>query len=839
VKPVAGTPATTAIEKALARLAATSCEAYGEARDVLPVISRHGQTAVLEWLQACAELAAHDPHGGQAFIRGSFAAEAASEEVLPWTAQARRFTRWRGSAPALGGFMEKLPAAFGALGHAGQHRWAEIGLTWCRRHLASGIAYFATPLKDLTGRQGLAGLDALAITAEELFERRNLMLATYLAGALRVRNLFAQSVVLPWALRGCLVFQCDRMRGEAYFRLESEESLAQLLDSQAGFRVRDRERLVAMLVHAWLGTEIALYPSAWSPEQGRPFIEVDASAVYLPLMLPSREEALLGSLHAASHLRFGSFEVGVLRGLAGAAVDPAPPLAVLLESLIAPWHDDRSRFLLCLDVCEDLRVDARLGACVPNYLERMVRLAERAPRAACTDSAVHRAFALNTLRFARGTGDHGLAVDVAARLRPLLGAGATVADAFRCARWLHAMGILPDVPEDERAEAYLPARGPNLARVLGKRKSADEGPRRGADAARPPAPEPPPPAPAGAEENAAEDVPHRPAANEGGAAGHRSGASTRGGGATNSRPVPSNPRGHPYPEWDYREGRYKRDWAWVQERDLAETNAAEAARIAARHKRTLQQLKRAMQAQKPTRLAPRRRQFEGEDIDLDAAVGFVVERHGGHAPNAAVYRRRLPGERDVSVILLADLSTSIMQLVPKGGGRLVDRVRAGILLFAESLEVVGDGYSIGGFCSKYREHVTWYPIKDFDEPLSTRVRDTVGGLSGRLATRMGAAIRHAVARFGGVESRRRLLLILSDGRPEDYDDGGDRRYLHEDTRMAVKEAVAAGVHPFCVTVDALGQEYLPQIFGKGHYLVLDKIDRLPAKLPEIYLRLRR
>jgi nitric oxide reductase activation protein len=220
-------------------------------------------------------------------------------------------------------------------------------------------------------------------------------------------------------------------------------------------------------------------------------------------------------------------------------------------------------------------------------------------------------------------------------------------------------------------------------------------------------------------------------------------------------------------------------------------------------------------------------------------VSYVTERHAGRAPSATVYKRRLPNQRDISVILLADLSTSVMQLVPQGGGRLVDRVRAGILLFAESLEVVGDAYSIGGFCSKYRDNVTWYTIKDFDEPLSASVRNTVGGLSGRLATRMGTAIRHAVTRFDGVESRRRLLLIVSDGRPEDYDDGGDRRYLHEDTRMAVKEAVANGVHPFCITVDALGQEYLPQIFGKGHYLVLDQINSLPSKLPEIYLRLRR
>ena len=185
------------------------------------------------------------------------------------------------------------------------------------------------------------------------------------------------------------------------------------------------------------------------------------------------------------------------------------------------------------------------------------------------------------------------------------------------------------------------------------------------------------------------------------------------------------------------------------------------------------------------------------------------------------------------------MSTSIMQHLPEGGGRLVDRVRAGVLLFAESMEEVGDAYSIAGFCSKYRDNVSYYTIKDFDQPFTMQIKSVIGGMSGRLATRMGAAIRHATARFSGVESQRRLLLILSDGRPEDYDDGGDRRYLHEDTRMAVKEAVARGVHPFCITVDTMANQYLPQIFGQGHYLVLDHINSLPNKLPEIYFRLRR
>src|SRR3712207_4112667 len=116
------------------------------------------------------------------------------------------------------------------------------------------------------------------------------------------------------------------------------------------------------------------------------------------------------------------------------------------------------------------------------------------------------------------------------------------------------------------------------------------------------------------------------------------------------------------------------------------------------------------------------------------------------------------------------------------------------------------------------------------DPLPQDSRARIGGLAGRLATRWVPAIRHAPANFEGIETRRRLMLILSDGRPEDYDDGGDRRYLHEDTRMAVKEAVSKGVNPFCITVDTMANQYLPQIFGPGHYLVLDHINSLPNKL---------
>src|SRR6185295_5246981 len=103
-----------------------------------------------------------------------------------------------------------------------------------------------------------------------------------------------------------------------------------------------------------------------------------------------------------------------------------------------------------------------------------------------------------------------------------------------------------------------------------------------------------------------------------------------------------------------------------------------------------------------TRLAPLLRQLDGDDMDINAVVTYLVEKQGGYSPKPSIYRRREQRQREIAVTLLADMSTSIMQHLPEGGGRLVDRVRAGVLLFAESLDEVGDAYSIAGFCSKYR-----------------------------------------------------------------------------------------------------------------------------------------
>jgi nitric oxide reductase NorD protein len=245
------TDSNTSIQELLHDFRDASLVAYREVEQVLPAIRSHGDRVTLSWLIACRRLLDFDREAGRAFIRGSAEAEQVSETVLPWTDQALEFLRWRGSWRALEGFMANLPRAYGSLGHAGERRWAEIGLAWCARQLESGGAFFAIPVVELSGRQGIAGIEQLASPAEELFESRKLLLSTYLAGAIRVRNLLGAQAILPWALRGADIMQAGRARGEAYFRLESEESLALLLEHLPGFRLSDRNRLLGMLLDVW------------------------------------------------------------------------------------------------------------------------------------------------------------------------------------------------------------------------------------------------------------------------------------------------------------------------------------------------------------------------------------------------------------------------------------------------------------------------------------------------------------------------------------------------------------------------------------------------------------
>ncbi|MHB1565747.1 MAG: nitric oxide reductase activation protein NorD [Acidiferrobacter sp.] len=799
-------------------------------RAAMPAIVPFGAAATALWARTGRDLFLHDRDAGKAFLRASRRLATETGEVRAWTEQARGFLGFRGSWKALTAYLAHFGEAQAVLGLAAALRWGEIGLSWARVHLDSGEVYFSTPLHDLTAGRGWTGLTEIVTPLTALNADRGLPAGLALAGALQVRRALGAAAVEPWARRGADILQSGRLRGEAFFRLEGVDSDEALRAGLPGFRTHEHERLLTLLTQAVLGMSPPLVPGDLNLG-APPFIETDGRALFVPPAFPDRTQALAAILHHTGHLVYGSYALAPLTVLFQDVGIDHPPLdsdqCMTWHPLFSAFGDDRVRFQLLFDLCEDFRIDARIQQRLPNYAPRLLALASSPPTGAAGDYYAQAVASLEMI-----VGRRPLSEPWAT----LAAADADLVTAWRCARAWYKEVSLPPVTPAEQALAYIPGRSPHSRRPIYPRATlATAGPEpEGGDGAAAPVAARESPAVTGHDPD--QEIQREDTRGSGGRVGV---------GRPQPSAAPRGPRrlrppgaGIPYAEWDYRAKAYRRDWTRVMERSLTDSDSATALSLLARHAGVLRRLRRAIQAQKPQRPLPRRRQPDGDELDLDATVDYVVDRHTGACPSGAIYRQRRRAVRDTTVLLLADLSTSIMQQAADGDGRVVDRLKAALLMFAASLEEVGDTYAIAGFASKYRDAVSYYPIKEFTERLNSRHQALLGGLSGRLATRMGAAIRHACTRLAAAGHGQRLLLILSDGRPGDYDDGGDERYLHEDTRVAIKEAADQGIHAFCVTLDPAGGSYLERIFGRGHYLVIDTLNDLPARLPQIYLRLR-
>lgn len=296
--------------------------------------------------------------------------------------------------------------------------------------------------------------------------------------------------------------------------------------------------------------------------------------------------------------------------------------------------------------------------------------------------------------------------------------------------------------------------------------------------------------------------------------------------------------GIPLPEWDHRRQTLIADHCRLQPMLAASRDSdAPTLELPARLKRTARRLRSQFQMLAPTRVW-QRAQNDGCELDLDACLRFTAERRAGaHVADPGLYRDLRVGDRDLACLLLADLSLSTDAWI-SNEQRVIDVIRDSLFLFAESLTATGDRFGLYGFSSRYREHVRFQHIKSFDERYDGRVRGRIAAVRPGFYTRMGAAIRHASALLAQQPANRRLLLIVTDGKPNDLDHY-EGRYGVEDTRHAIQEARRAGLQPFCVTVDQRAGDYLPHLFGSQGYIVIRKPAELPRRLPLLYLQLTR
>ncbi|HNF65489.1 MAG TPA: VWA domain-containing protein, partial [Plasticicumulans sp.] len=209
--------------------------------------------------------------------------------------------------------------------------------------------------------------------------------------------------------------------------------------------------------------------------------------------------------------------------------------------------------------------------------------------------------------------------------------------------------------------------------------------------------------------------------------------------------------------------------------------------------------------------------------------------NGTASGDVRLYRDFRGGVRDLACLLLADLSLSTDAWVGEHG-RVIDVIRDALHLFAEALAATGDRYALYGFSSRRRDHVRLLALKAFDERHDAGIRGRIAAIRPGYYTRMGAAIRHATTLLGREPASRRILILLTDGKPNDLD-RYEGRWGIEDTRAAIREAREAGLQPFCVTIDEQAHDYLPYLFGTQGWVLIRKPAELPRELPLLYARL--
>lgn len=327
-------------------------------------------------------------------------------------------------------------------------------------------------------------------------------------------------------------------------------------------------------------------------------------------------------------------------------------------------------------------------------------------------------------------------------------------------------------------------------------------------------------------------------------------------------------RSYRYDEWDHLGHRYLRHWCRLYEERLEGHGTADPDALRRVIREHVPAVMRQLEQIRPLGYQRVRRVADGDELDFNALIDARQDVRAGISPDERVYSRRDRIHRDVCAAFLVDLSASTDDPIeppepppslPEGVSinlrdpydddlnldlaadearrRIIDVQRESMLVMSAALERLGDSYGIYGFSGYGRDCVEFYVAKEPDEPFTGRTLEAIASMRPRRSTRMGPAIRHAVAKLVASGNAMKLLIILSDGFPQDSDYGpvrGDHEYGLMDTAKALTEARIKGIEVFCVTVDKSGNDYLKRMCPPNRYLIIDEIEDLPEKLSTVY-----
>lgn len=289
-----------------------------------------------------------------------------------------------------------------------------------------------------------------------------------------------------------------------------------------------------------------------------------------------------------------------------------------------------------------------------------------------------------------------------------------------------------------------------------------------------------------------------------------------------------------YDEWDFKKRKYRKDHCKVFPKIFPDGDHGFAQKIFHENHSVLNSLRSRMNRFFNLKTSLKRQAY-GEDLDLDAALQYFSDLYCGQTPTENVYlsdRNRL---REVSILLLADMSLSTDSYV--NNQRILDVEKASLVLFGQICAEFGDRFRIDSFYSNTRNHCDYSNIKSFDEPWE-RSRDRIGLMEAKGYTRIGPAIRHSLSLIQKEKSQKRWILLLTDGKPNDYD-RYEGKYGIEDVKKAINECDRSNVGVFALAIDKSAKQYLPAMLGKESYRILPNPKELPEALTDFFIKLVR
>lgn len=667
--------------------------------------------------------------------------------------------------------------------------------------------------REAGGRATLAALDAfmeiaprLAGPAERaLFWRALLALAQAAPDGVALVAAQARRLVLPghvaafegFVAAGLKATGRDRARQRAFFSLEDPLALGLLARIGAGPGFAELETDLRRVLAALWGAAPLLQPLPPGGEAPRR-VNIAGPVVRLPEVFPgvageaARALYLAAALHAGAHLHFGNprFPVGkfkpVQMALAGIVEDARVETLAMarypgLRRLWAPFH-----------------VATPEGG--PTLASLLARLARGLFDPAYSDPDALVGKAQDLFAAARGwIDDPALSLAIGTRLANDIGQrrlrfdarGHVVEPAYRD----DGLGLwdFSDIDPEAADEVEVIVEAARIERRAGEGGPPDEAPMRE-----------PEPEPAGRA---------RPRAADG------------------LGPVIAT-----YPEWDPAAGIERPDWTSIRAVMPAAGDTGGLRHALERAGPVRARIARLVKAARVGRVARLKRQAEGHDLDIDAAIEAAIARRAGEVPDLRVFRSTALSQRDLAVLVLIDMSQSTRARLADGAS-VLDVEKLAVAMLAEALAALGDRFALLAFASSGRGDVRVCEVKGFGEAHDGAALARLAGLSSGLSTRLGAGLRHAGAQIARVRAFRKLILVLTDGEPSDIDASGED--LVQDARRVVLQLRSQGIDTFGVTLDPAGVGSGPAIFGKANSMPVRRVEELPARLSELYFRLAR